>query len=149
MLLTVIDDEKYPRYNLYRISQYRLTSLNLNCVTNIEDKPFPNEPFLKIFKVRKNVTLITPEDPYSKVEKDKYYLSSIYPNLPYFSLPLYPSGHGGYNQILRKVFVFCHNKWSAQYSPRISMRMNIFVGFYYLQSTLKVLLLDKYCRCSE
>ena len=60
--------------------------------------------FLKIFKVRKNVTIITPEDPYSKVEKDKYYLSSIYPNLPYFSLPSYPSGHGGYNQILRKVF---------------------------------------------
>ena len=43
------------------------------------------------------------------METDEYYLASVYPNLPYFSLPLYPSGHGGYNQILRKVFFLGHN----------------------------------------
>ena len=61
-----------------------------------------NNWFSNIQKVRKNVVIITPEDPYFNVDKHKY-LSSIYPNLPCFTIPFYP-GHGGYNRILRTVF---------------------------------------------
>ena len=60
----------------------------------------------EIFKVRKNVSFITPEDSYSIQDNStKCPLSSIYPNIDHFVLSSYPSGQDGYDQILWHVFI--------------------------------------------
>ena len=60
----------------------------------------------KIFQVRKNVSIITPEDSYSiEDHSNKCSLSSIYPNVDHFVLSSYTSDKDGYYQILRHVFI--------------------------------------------